>query len=140
MINYIPNVWGWYLKRSPWIKWALFIFVIIIIAVLAIVYLFFPDKRGRTILDGDTTARVVDIEKKYEENLKETTKLDAELAHKILAEEEKRAEIEKEREEFKKKAKKAHDEIDRADDFDSIDRTLDGYITRTLPGKQNGDS
>lgn len=131
MTNYIPSVWGWYLKRSPWIKWALFIFVGIVIVLLAIVYLILPNKKGMTVFeDGDTTVRVREFEKQHEEDLKATTKLDSQLAHQILEQEERRKELDEQEQRIAREAEEAFAQIDGSDSFDDVDRAIDRYIRR----------
>lgn len=136
MNEYMKNIWCWYLERSPWIKWALFIFVVLAITILGVISFFFAGKSVSGPRHEPEKILKEKLEEKYVEDLKETTRMDSELAKKILGEEEKRKEIAIKKKKILEEANRVYKKIDDSPDFRSVDDAINEYIKGTARGRK----
>ena len=118
------SVWGWYQRRSKWIKWVLIVFVIVAIVIAAIWVAVSKGAIGES--GGIDPVKVAKdgSEKFFWQRWNAARKRDAEAAKRIEHEEAVRDELKEEREDAAKKNEDAHRAIDAADSIDGVDDAL----------------
>jgi hypothetical protein len=110
------TVWEWYSKRPRWAKWLLFVFVLVVIAVVAVWWFL-----GKTISGGDIVQAAKDhLDTNATTDFERTATDDRRLETEIKTETTRREKNKKAREERQNEANSIHDQIDGADTIDEL--------------------
>jgi len=107
------DVWRWYERRSPWTKWFWLFFVVLAIGAVAAIRWFSAD--------DDEESLEAEVERQYQEVMKDTEERSAEIDEVLVKEAEQRNQARKKLVEELQKARGIHGKIDNADSFDDVD-------------------
>lgn len=115
------SVWGWYQRRSKWIKWALLIFVVIAV-IIAFIFTF-ASGGGTGAIDPVKVAKD-GSEKFFWQRWNQSRKRDDAAAERIKREEDKRDGLKEGRKDDAEKNDDLHSAVDSADSISSVDDVI----------------